>query len=408
MAQAASDPGVMWVQVLADGGLDQLFACDPHLGLRSGLNSAGQIAGGGEDARHEVIRYCTLDPQVATFFSANAPRMLVFNGIDTGTNNHEVGVRYSMSGSSNTGYPIFAAQVAAAFAEGRPMPLIDVSGYDETGGLLAPTRIGWQNLAALASLKQPNRYDYHYVASQNIGPGEFLPAQALASVRAAHAARLGRLAQALRLPDAAHGLAQLRAARGSTAALAELEDASGSGDADVIELGLRAFKRGLAVSLNCSMGGFDTHDGLGGDAAQRQRIVALVERVQLILDRATANAVPVVCVVCTDFGRSPNYDGGDGTDHWPNASMWVVKNALVTEQQLPLPMNRTIGLSSAGAIATALQPQPINPVSFAPDPSGVRLTPGHIYRALRRAARIDTAAVLSRFPLSISGPDLPF
>ena len=47
---------------------------------------------------------------------------------------------------------------------------------------------------------------------------------------------------------------------------------------------------------------------------------------------------------------------------------------------------------------------PAQPLTF--DDSGVLLTPGHVYRVLRRAAGIDGAAELRSFPINVEGGDL--
>src|SRR5688572_7338939 len=85
LAQAGQD--VLWVQVMATGGWDQLLFTDPKRGLRDYGAAQPRLAGN--------VTYVDF-PQVAPFFQAHASRMLVFNGIDTFTNNHDVGVRHSM------------------------------------------------------------------------------------------------------------------------------------------------------------------------------------------------------------------------------------------------------------------------------------------------------------------------
>lgn len=72
---------------------------------------------------------------------------------------------------------------------------------------------------------------------------------------------------------------------------------------------------------------------------------------------------------------------------------------------LGLPTDRVIGATTDGAANRALRPVRIHPSTFAPDDAGVVITPGHVVRALRRAARIATAPRLASFPIAV-GRDL--
>jgi hypothetical protein len=65
-----------------------------------------------------------------------------------------------------------------------------------------------------------------------------------------------------------------------------------------------------------------------------------------------------------------------------------------------------VGASTTGTVQQALQPMKVDPTTFKASSTGISMTPGHVYRALRRAAKIDTNALFRRFPLSIVGSDL--
>lgn len=409
-AQDMPAADVLFVQVMASGGWDQLLFCDPKPGLRSSVLNANQIrtAGGIPYA----VPATAAGPRIDAFFQRHHANLLVFNGVDTTTNNHEVGTRYSSTGSLNTGYPIFAAQVAAVYGRGRPMPMVDLGGYDEAGELLAPTRLGYENLGLLRRLREPRRFTGDYIdvpglGGQNYPEALYLPDAVDAVVARASAARLDRQRMRLHLPQQRAALEALSSGREGARQLGALElpDNLQSDTRSLIDVGIRAFKRGLAVAINCDTGGFDTHGGGGGDEAQSAAVGTIFDLCTAIVDLADAQAVPVAVVLCSDFGRTPYADGGGGTDHWPVSTLMVLHNGLGAART-NLPVDRVIGFTTDGDAQTALRAVKIDPLTFEPDDQGIVVSPGHVYRALRRVARIDGHPALARFPITLESDDL--
>jgi uncharacterized protein (DUF1501 family) len=117
-------------------------------------------------------------------------------------------------------------------------------------------------------------------------------------------------------------------------------------------------------------------------------------------------------VMCSDFGRTVPREGATGTGHWPISTMMVVQNPRAFALGR-LPGGRVIGgTTGESAMAnpdpsTVLRARKVNPQTLAfDDVNGVKVTPAHVYRLLRRAAQVDTAGVLRDFPLNIDGADL--
>ena len=62
--------------------------------------------------------------------------------------------------------------------------------------------------------------------------------------------------------------------------------------------------------------------------------------------------------------------------------------------------NRVIGASDGGHV-----PFTVNPQSLELDPDGIRITPGHVQRALRKLSGVYATEVDQMFPLPVE--DLP-
>ncbi|MBL9037302.1 MAG: DUF1501 domain-containing protein [Archangium sp.] len=415
VAQTAGSD-VLWVQVVAHGGWDQMLFTEPKRGWRDYGSTAIRQAGS--------IPYVDF-PEVGPFFRAHGERMLVFNGVDTFTNNHDVGVRHSRSGSLLEGFPVFPAQVAAAAGADRLLPMFTVYDYAETGGLLASNTIDWRSSQRLNELKEVARPPGVY----RNGPGfvsdpstPFLPPSVMQRVAAAHEARTQRLLDAATLPGHRKGLLALARAHAAAKRMPELNLApqvtlpSGVASSSVLgqtlvlgAAAVNAFKQGLVTTLLVGQGDFDTHGD--NDATHRERLGMIFTLTDFLLRQAETANVPMAVVLTSDFGRTVVREGATGTGHWPISTMLVVQNAQAAAQQR-LPVDRVIGGTTGdGATHTTnaravLQARKINPHTLAFDDTGITPTPAHVYRVLRRAAGIDSHASLRDFPLNIDGDDL--
>ncbi len=159
-----------------------------------------------------------------------------------------------------------------------------------------------------------------------------------------------------------------------------------------LQLAVLGFKAGVSVSANIATGAFDTHND--HDATHVPELIRVLRGVDYLLAAAEEAGIldKLYIAIGSDFGRPPFYNESKGKDHWDITSMMFMGPGIQGD--------RVVGATDAGFKAV-----PINPVSLAPDPQGVQLTPQHVHRALRRVAGLDTSDFSTTFPLDTQ--DLP-
>lgn len=382
----AQGQGPFWVFVHAGGGWDPTLLCDPK----------GRVS---EDDENPLNRYFVSDIGEAgnlryapvgfnqQFFDKHHRRTLVINGVDTQTNNHDAGVRHTWSGKLSEGYPALAALLAGIFDRDKPMAFISNGGYDVTGGLIAPTRVG--NIGAVARIAWPDR-----INGQADGP-RFHREPTAARIEEAMARRQAVLRDQFALPRHRHGISQLFTARTGQNTLRRLTEVL---PAEFERDGLRrqaqvacaAFAAGISRSANLSVGGFDTHGN--HDDTHIPRLAGLLEGIDFLWDEAERQGIAdeLIVMVGSDFGRTPGYNDGNGKDHWAITSVLLMGRGV--------PGNRVVGLTDERHVPVPLDAATLRPAS---DPAaGMRIQPGHIHRALRTLAGLDGTEAERLFPLA--------
>lgn len=381
--------GTFFVSVNAGGGWDPTSLCDPKGTLddeidnptanpmnRSYLASAILETNG--------IRYAPVG-YAPTFFGRFAAETLVLNGVDTSTNGHDSGSRHVWSGKLAEGHPSLGALLAGVKSRTSPMAFLSNGGYDFTAGLVAPTRSG--NTGPLSRLAYPNRDD------PNNPNSRYHDESVVDRIREAQRARLNRQRGAASLPHVQHAYGALFAARAGetevqavTQHLPQQLDQSNNPLRRQAQVAIASYKAGLTVAANLNIGGFDTHSN--HDQQHINALTRLLEGVEFLMDEAERQGVRdrMVVMVGSDFGRTPGYNDGNGKDHWPVTSVMLLGAGIQG--------GRTIGASDARHAALA-----INPQTLEPDPAGIKLTPGHIHRALRRLAGVEGDAIAAQFPI---------
>ena len=370
--------GPLFVMVQAFGGWEPTLLCDPHANLNNSYteDQIGQIGN---------IRYAPI-PGAAEFFGAHAHHMTVINGVDTQTNSHDPGRRNCVSGRLADGYPNIAALLAAANAQHLPMSFLTFGGYEETAGTIAPTRDGNQD--RLMELAYPDRINpmdelspsYHSAAAKDI-------------IAAAREERTTKLRQNQYLPRYQNSLDMVVTAREGKEELGQFYELLPEPDANPqfqrIQLAVAAYASGVASSANFAVDGFDTHSN--HDATHTPRLSEMIGLVQFLFEEAERQGVAdrVVAVMASDFGRTPNYNGGAGKDHWSITSMVALGD--------PIPGDRTVGLTDDGH-----NPIPLDPVTLLPadDPEeGVHIQPAHVHQALRKMFGVEGTTLDNQFPI---------
>lgn len=378
--------GPLFVMVQAVGGWDPTLLCDPKPNLNNSYSTPG-LAGS--------IAYAPIGADADAFFNDHHGKMTVINGVDTATNNHEAGRRHLASGRLGSGYPNLAALMAGVKAPELPMAFLTFGGYERTQGVVAPVRDG--NAGRLAELAFPDRINatdetsatYHSAAAQEI----------IASAREERAITL--LGQQ-ELPRYQHSVDSMLTARSGASELKLLQEVLPEPDANAnnrkCQLIMAAYKAGIAVSANLSMGGFDTHSNHDND--HRSAMNSLLRVVNFLWAEAARQGVEdqLIVLMSSDFGRTPGYNGNAGKDHWSVSSMIAMGNGI--------PGDRVVGRTTDGHSLVELDPTTLtDPVEEGGQ--GVRIGPMHVHRALRRLLDVEGSDLDAAFPLGTEDDDLP-
>lgn len=386
-AQQAT-PDRFWISVNAGGGWDPTYFIDPK-GNRPRLDGRGPVNNYSVNAIRAAgnIRFPGSYPEdsdppdanstghFANFFPKHASRLLVINGIDTQTNNHDSGSRYVWSGKIESGYPSFAALAAATSAPAQPLAYISNGGYDNTASLVAPARIGggevFQQLA-FPNASRPGEDAEHR--------REYFSPSIYAEIEQARRARMQRLKTRATLPLKKAQLDELIMSRvgdnNLNRLVSLLPDRVSSGLEGQAEVATAAFASGVAVSANMHMGGFDTHGN--HDQNHSRRLTELLEGIDHLWNQIELRNLQdkVTVVIGSDFGRTPFYNDNQGKDHWNVTSIMAMGAGVRGD--------RIIGATDDHVEALKISPQTLQI-----DPNGITLTPEHIHLALRRLAGVS-------------------
>ena len=402
-AQQAS-PDRFWISVNAGGGWDPTYFIDPK-GNRARLDGRGPVNNYSVNAIREEgnIRFPGSYPEgidppdanspghFANFFPRHASRLLIINGIDTQTNNHDSGSRYVWSGKIESGYPSFAALAAATTAPAQPLAYISNGGYDHTESLVAPARIGGGEV--FQQLAFPNASRPGEDAENR---REYFAPSIYAEIEQARLARMQRLRTQTTLPLKRRQIDELIMSRvgdnNLNRLVSLLPDRVSNGLEGQAEVAVAAFASGVAVSANMHIGGFDTHGN--HDQNHSRRLTELLAGLDHLWTQIELNGLQdrVTVVVGSDFGRTPFYNEDQGKDHW-NVTSLMMMGAGVRG-------GRVIGATDDHVEALS-----INPDTFQLDPNGIILTPEHIHLALRRMAGVS-GDLSSQFAISATELDL--
>jgi hypothetical protein len=389
--------GTYWIFMHAGGGWDPTHLCDPK-----GRTSENEPDPMGRFLRDDIrtagnIRYAPLgDDQTAldAFFQANYQRLLVINGMDTGTNGHDQGTRGTWSGRTAEGHPPIGALIAATYGPNLPMPLIGYGGYLDTQGVTNAVPLGDGGLLhnlAFPARPNPTESEENYFGEVDV-PGIVQREQQL---------RLLRLQGKQRLPRIWDGQNELMLARLGQDDLKRVSESLPTEFSDnaierQIQVALAAYQAGLSVSVSVSMGGFDTHGN--HDANHLPRLIDFVNGANFAMQEAERKGMAdkIAIVMGSDFGRTPGYNSGNGKDHWPISSMMMMGPGI--------PGNTVIGGTDDRHGLFLVDPATLQPTGYPDSAEGTRLSIAHVHRALRNLAGIPDE-YKAAFPLA--GEDLP-
>jgi len=395
--QAAEiDPysGDFYVLIDAEGGWDVTSFCDPK---QSPSINKWALTDTTKTIVGSPIQYAPFAHN-ERFFTQHHNDMLVVNGIDSQTNAHQAGRRHNWSGRLAEGYPSFAALVAAIKAPELPLAYISNGSYNQTADLLTYTLM--QDPSALNKLVYQDQFldfdpaesdlarFYHRKNTRDI----------LAQYQQQRLERLqaqeslsSRLEKSItQFASAKNGQPLLdRLAANIPTTLVDYFDSDGEWNPLLrqAQIALAAYKSGLCVSCDLVSWGFDTH--ANHDVDQGTAMRRLQNGIEFLWAEAERQGIAdkLKVLVSSDFGRTPEYNDGEGKDHWPiGSAVFMQKNAAWA--------NRVIGSTSANHEALA-----IDPVSFQTSENGIVLQPKDIQQSMRKLAGIDQHPLSLQFPL---------
>jgi hypothetical protein len=384
----ATEPyaGRFFLMIDAGGGWDPTMVCDPKGGdinrqfMPSAIRAAGNLP-------YAPITYAD-GYSNQRFFEKFYRRMMVLNGVDMQTNNHDSGNRFTWSGHLEDGYPPLAAIIAAALAPGRPLGFLSNGGYENTAGVVPLARL--PSLDTIGRIAHPNRTDPANPEARYLSEATYQ------RIRRFQRERTLALADQATLPAYEGSLRQLAGTRAGANLLERLmqflpgNDVLGRAQNPLLRQGmvaLAAYQAGVTAAANLAVGGFDTHGQ--HDASQAVALSRLLQGVDQLMDRIDMLGLSerVTVIVGSDFGRTPSYNAQMGKDHWSVTSMLLLGAGV--------PGDRVIGATTEAQRARGLDFTTL----AVSDASTRRLNPKSIHLSLRRFAGVESAEVARQFPL---------
>ena len=392
-ARATDEPygGPYYVVFNASGGWDTTYLMDPK-GV-NGINrlyKQGEILTKGAHAYAPTKAHAKSGMSNEEIYAEFGGDVLAFNGLDYSVNNHSPGARYMATGKlDSTAYPTFAALVAACRGPDCPLAFLTFGNYSATGNLVAMSRVPYlpslRKIASADAVEGNERSPYH---------DPFALDRIEAALRDAQATR----AAEPRLPRAERGENMLYAAQASSKALQRVTahiPATIPKDrlAQQAEIALAAFKAGVGVSANLTIGQFDSH--ANNDPDQMRLIPELLAGIAYLLRRAGELKVrdQLVVVVQSEMGRTPTYNAGHGKDHWSIGSALFLGRGITG--------NRVVGATDEKQFPVPIDPKTLELVKD----KGVRVRPEHVHAALRDFAGIGDHPLSKKFPLGVPDKD---
>jgi uncharacterized protein (DUF1501 family) len=383
--------GPYYVVFNASGGWDTTYLMDPK-----GINGINRLYKEGDILTHGAHKFAPTAKHIQgglsneDFYAEFGKDLLTFNGLDYSVNNHSPGARYMATGKLDSmAYPTFAALVAACQGPACPLAFLTFGNYSATGNLVAMSRVPYlpslQKLANADAVEGNERSPYH---------DRF----ALDRIEKALQAETEAQAAQPRLPRAEHAENMLFAAQANSKALARVtpyipkvipkERLSQQAD-----IALASFKAGVCVSANLTIGQFDSH--ANNDVDQMKLIPEFLAGIRYVMRRAEELKIRdrLVLIIQSEMGRTPNYNNGNGKDHWSIGSILFLGRGIKGD--------RVVGATDEKQFHVTVNPQSLT----IDKEKGVRVRPEHIHTALREFAGIADHPFSKRFPLGVTDND---
>lgn len=381
-------PGPYYVVFNASGGWDTTYLMDPK-----GVNGINRLYKNGDILTKGAHQYAPIKKHAVgglcneDFYAEFGNELLTLNGLDYSVNNHSPGARYMATGKLDSlAYPTFAALVAACRGSQCPLAFLTFGNYSATGNLVAMSRVPYlpslRKIAGADAVEGNERAPYH---------DSFALDRIEQTLKEAHEAS----ASQPRLPRAERGENMLYAAQVNSKALQRVtqyipKTIPKERLAQQAEIALASFKAGVCVSANLDIGQFDSH--ANNDPDQMKLIPEFLAGIAYLIRRAGELKIreQLVVVIQSEMGRTPNYNAGNGKDHWSIGSALFLGRGIKG--------NRVVGATDDKQFAVPLDPQTLKTVKAA----GIRVRPEHVHEALRELAGIADHPLSKKFALGVT------
>lgn len=379
--------GPYYVVFNAAGGWDTTYLMDPK-----GINEINRLYQAGDILTAGQHKFAPNEKQIESglsnekFFQKYGEELLVCNGLDYSVNNHSPCSRYMATGKLDSlAYPTFAALVAGCRGSDVPLAFLTFGNYSATGNLVPMSRVPYLNslsrLANADGVQGNPRSPYH---------DDFVSRKIEQALQRKMQTRI----QQTELPRIERSRNMLFAAQMNSKALERItpfipKTTPKERLARQADIALASFKAGVCVSANLSIGQFDSH--ANNDRDQMKLIPELLAGVDYLFNKAADLKIrdKLVVVIQSEMGRTPNYNKGNGKDHWSIGSIMFLGTGIRG--------NRSIGATDEKQFLI-----PVNPKTLESDAKAtVRLRPEHIHESLRELAGIDQHNFCKQFPLKV-------
>src|SRR3954463_3601573 len=343
-------PGPYYVVFNASGGWDTTYLMDPK-----GVNEINRLYKEGDILTQGAHKYAPIKQHAQggmcneDFYTEFGKELFTFNGLDYSVNNHSPGARYMATGKLDSlAYPTFAALVAACRGPSCPLSFLTFGNYSATGNVVAMSRVPYipslQRIANADGQDGNPKSPYH---------------DDFALDRIEQALREANDANAMQplLPRQERADGMLYAAQGNSKALQRItphipKSIPKERLSQQAEIALASFKAGVCVSANLTIGQFDSH--ANNDVDQMKLIPEFLAGIAYVVRRAEELKIrdKLVIIVQSEMGRTPNYNNGNGKDHWSIGSIMFLGRGIKG--------NRVIGATDGKQFHV-----PVNPKTLA-------------------------------------------
>ena len=384
--------GPYYVVFNASGGWDTTYLMDPKgINEMNRLYKEGDILTKGNHKFAPTAKQVKVGMSNEDFYKEYGDELLVLNGLDYSVNNHSPGARYMATGKLDSmAYPTFAALVAACKGPSCPLSFLTFGNYSATGNIVAMSRVPYlpslQKIANADSIEGNKRSPYH---------DDFALSRIEQALQSENASRMAEV----RLPRQERAENMLYAAQVNSKSMQRVTPFIPANSpkermSQQAEIALASFKAGVCVSANISIGQFDSH--ANNDVDQMKLIPEFLAGIAYMLRRAEELKIreKLVVVIQSEMGRTPNYNKGNGKDHWSIGSIMFLGPKIKG--------NRVLGATDDKQFHVPLNPQTL----ICDKEKGIRVRPEHLHTALRQYAGITDHAHSKKFPLGVADKEI--